>query len=77
MIPNLSGLATQILGAILSVFTVMLAVRAVRDWNRGAVGQFIGAIVFGIVAYILIAQPEEFANFARGIWSSLKAGGLN
>ncbi|WP_028401067.1 TcpD family membrane protein [Ectobacillus panaciterrae] len=77
MIPNLHNLATQILGAVLSVFTIMLAVRAVRDWNRGAVGQFIGAIVFGIVAYVLIAQPEEFGNFAKGIWSSLKSGGLN
>ncbi|PEE33441.1 hypothetical protein CN271_22425 [Bacillus cereus] len=77
MIPNLQGLATQILGAILSVFTIMLAVRAVRDWNRGAVGQFIGAIVFGIVAYILIAMPDEFANFAKGIWTSLKSGGLS
>ncbi|MED3950121.1 TcpD family membrane protein [Priestia aryabhattai] len=77
MIPNLDNLAGQILGAILSVFTIMLAIRAVRDWNRGAVGQFVGAIVFGIVAYILIAQPDEFANFAKSIWSGLKSGGLN
>jgi hypothetical protein len=77
MIPDLHHLATQILGAILSVFTIMMAVRAVRDWNRGAVGQFIGAIIFGIIAYILIAQPDEFANFAKAIWNSLKSGGLN
>ncbi|GAB6483150.1 hypothetical protein bcgnr5371_57850 [Bacillus cereus] len=77
MIPQLDGLATQILGAILSVFTIMLAVRAVRDWNRGAVGQFIGAIVFGIIAYVLIAMPGEFANFAKGIWGALKNGGLS
>lgn len=77
MIPNLSGLATQILGAILSVFTIMLAVRAVRDWNRGAIGSFIGAVVFGIIAYVLIAMPDEFGNFAKSIWTSLKSGGLS
>ncbi|MBT2668644.1 hypothetical protein J7J00_24755 [Bacillus sp. ISL-4] len=75
--PDLTGLTDYASTQIAAVIFIICCVSLVRAFINQRWGAFFSSLIFGIVCWVVVANPGEFEDLASSVWGLITRGGLS
>lgn len=77
MLPDITGLTNYASSQIAAFILILCFIGVARAFIAQRWGMLISSLLFGIVCWVVVANPGEFDKLASGIWNLVKSGGLS
>ena len=75
--PDLTGFTDYASVQIAAVIFIVCCIALVRAFISQRWGAFFSSLIFGIVCWVVVANPGEFEDLASSVWGLITSGGLS
>lgn len=75
--PDLTSFTGYASTQIAAVVLIVCMVGLVRAFISQRWGAFFSSLIFGIICWVVVANPSEFEKLAKSVWGLVSSGGLS